>query len=249
MTLKTKKNNVQLSVCFRPEGENMDSLSLSAGSSYIRVPADSLQVNWRISPHKGVCPIICKAVDNDSSCEASMHHFQADLSLTSHSRVLLIQIYIWQDTLWAYIKWIRTTIGHWKACWMEENALSKDKNVFCLVITNFQFWLFYKCVYFFRPWFVFDFSRKQLQAALWFSTYFCLNYLEFEGWCQRVRCIFISTSGCYAVNLTTIHFKGLYVTTDIWFFFTLSYLTVALSHSELSFCKNILGSYFFVCLF
>lgn len=47
---------------------------------------------------------------NDSSCEAGMHHFQADLSLTSHSRVLLIQIYIWQDTLWACIKWIRTPL-------------------------------------------------------------------------------------------------------------------------------------------
>lgn len=73
---------------------------------------DSPQVNWRICSHKDVSPIICKAVVNDSSCEAGMHHFQADLSLTSHSRVLLIQIYIWQDTLWAYIKWIRTPLGH-----------------------------------------------------------------------------------------------------------------------------------------
>lgn len=41
------------------------------------------------------------AVVNDSSCEGGMRHFQADLSLMSHSGVLLIQIYIWQDTLWA----------------------------------------------------------------------------------------------------------------------------------------------------
>lgn len=89
-----------------------DMCCLYPGSSYIGVPADSPQVNWRICSHKDVSPIICKAVVNDSSCEAGMHHFQADLSLTSHSRVLLIQIYIWQDTLWAYIKWIRTPLGH-----------------------------------------------------------------------------------------------------------------------------------------
>lgn len=70
------------------------------------------QVNWWMCSHKDVSPIIFKAVVNDSSCEAGMHHFQADLSLTSHSRVLLIQIYIWQDTLWAYIKWIRTPLRH-----------------------------------------------------------------------------------------------------------------------------------------
>lgn len=70
------------------------------------------QVNWRMCSHKDISPIIFKAVVNDSSCEAGMHHFQADLSLTSHSRVLLIQIYIWQDTLWAYIKWIRTPLRH-----------------------------------------------------------------------------------------------------------------------------------------
>lgn len=70
------------------------------------------QVNWWMCSHKDVSPIIFKAVVNDSSCEAGMHHFQADLSLTSHSRVLLIQIYIWQDTLWAYIKWIRTLLRH-----------------------------------------------------------------------------------------------------------------------------------------
>lgn len=96
-------------VALRPEGGNTNCLYLS---SYIGVPADSPQVNWWICSHKDVSPIICKAVVNDSSCEAGMHHFQADLSLTSHSRVLLIQIYIWQDSLWAYIKWIRTPLGH-----------------------------------------------------------------------------------------------------------------------------------------
>lgn len=90
----------------------MSCLFFIAGSSNTGVQADSPQVNWWICSHKDVSPIICKAVVNDSSCEAGMHHFQADLSLTSHSRVLLIQIYIWQDTLWAYIKWIRTPLGH-----------------------------------------------------------------------------------------------------------------------------------------
>lgn len=99
-------------VALRPEGVDMSFLYLGTSSSCIGVPADSPQVNWWICSHKDVSPIICKPVVNDSSCEAGMHHFQADLSLTSHSRVLLIQIYIWQDTLWAYIKWIRTPLGH-----------------------------------------------------------------------------------------------------------------------------------------
>lgn len=77
--------------------------------------------------HKDVSPIICKLVVNDSSCEAGMHHFQADLTLTSHSRVLLIQIHIWQDSLWAYIKWIRTPLGHSETIGKWEMALSKDK--------------------------------------------------------------------------------------------------------------------------
>lgn len=71
-----------------------------ADCELIGVPASS-QVNRWICSHKDVSPIMFLAVVNDSSCEGGMHHFQADLSLTSHSRVLLIQIYIWQDTLWA----------------------------------------------------------------------------------------------------------------------------------------------------
>lgn len=111
-SLDTQKTNFVWLAALRLQGGNMSCLYLSAGSSYIGVPADSPQVNWWICSHKDVSPIICKAVVNDSSCEAGMHHFQADLSLTSHSRVLLIQIYIWQDSLWAYIKWIRTPLGH-----------------------------------------------------------------------------------------------------------------------------------------
>jgi len=131
----TQNTDVCCSVCFKARkwrwGLIFFFFYLCAGSSYIRVPAVSPQVNWRISSHKDVCPIIWKAVVNDSSCEASMHHFQADLSLTSRSRVLLIQIYIWQDTLWAYIKWIRTLLWTLREpCLMQEKTLSKDRESF-----------------------------------------------------------------------------------------------------------------------
>ena len=59
-----------------------------------RDPNTGAQVQWEVSSHKDVSPIICKMIVNDNSCEVGMLHFQADLSLTSHSRVLLIQIYI-----------------------------------------------------------------------------------------------------------------------------------------------------------
>ncbi len=106
------KDGSWVECCFKRVWCDMCCLYLSASSSCIGVLNDSPEVNWWICSHKDVSPIICKALVNDSSCEAGMHHFQADLSLTSHSRVLLIQIYIWQDTLWAYIKWVRTPLGH-----------------------------------------------------------------------------------------------------------------------------------------
>lgn len=106
----------------------------TCSSSTEVLPTSSLRVNWWICSHKDVFPIICKAVGNDSSCEAGMHHFQADLSLTSHSRVLLIQIYIWQDTLWAYIKWIRTPLGHSQsiAKWRRRHCAKTG----CLLLTD-----------------------------------------------------------------------------------------------------------------
>lgn len=113
-------------------------LLFSVGSSCTEVPADRSEVNWWSSTHKDVCPIICKAVVNDSSCEAGMHHFQADLSLTSHSRVLLIQIYLWQDALWAYIKRIRTPHGHSESCAKWKGTHEQKEGIFCCQITQLQ---------------------------------------------------------------------------------------------------------------
>lgn len=92
----------------------------------------------KLHTHKDVCPIICKALVNDSSCEAGMHHFQADFSLTSRSRVLLIQIYLWQDTLWACIKRMRTPRGHSQSCAKRKGTHEQKEGIFCCQMTQFQ---------------------------------------------------------------------------------------------------------------
>lgn len=61
-----------------------------------------------------------------------MHHFQADLSLTSLSTIASIQIYICQDALAAYIKWIRTPDPQRSLSEMEEKAFNgKQRHICC----------------------------------------------------------------------------------------------------------------------
>ena len=52
------------------------------------------QVKRGLCSHKDVSTITSRRPANDSSCEAGMHCIRADSTLTSHSRVLLIKIYI-----------------------------------------------------------------------------------------------------------------------------------------------------------